>query len=85
MLGSGPYEMVEWIAQRHVIVTARPDLENVWDKVPFVRDWRYLEVPESFTRVAMMETNEAQIGQLETQRLARAVREGIQEDPPMRI
>ena len=66
MLGSGPYEMVEWIAQRHVIVTARPDLENVWEKVPFVRDWRYLEVPESFTRVAMMETNEAQIGELET-------------------
>ena len=66
MLGSGPYEMVEWIAQRHVIVTARPDLENVWEKVPFVRDWRYLEVPESFTRVAMMETNEAQIAELET-------------------
>ena len=66
MLGSGPYEMVEWIAQRHVIVTARPDLENVWEKVPFVKDWRYLEVPESFTRVAMMETNEAQIAELET-------------------
>ena len=66
MLGSGPYEMVEWIAQRHVKVTARPDIENVWEKVPFVRDWRYLAVPESFTRVALLETNGAQIAELET-------------------
>ena len=81
MLGSGPYEMVEWIAQRHVIVTARPDLENVWDKVPFVRDWRYLEVPESFTRVAMMETNEAQIGELETKDWPALIEKGFRKIP----
>ena len=65
VIGTGPFEMVEWVAQRHIVAKARPDIENIWDKVPFVENLRVLEVPEVFTRRAMLETNEAQIAAVE--------------------
>ena len=65
VIGTGPFEMVEWIAQQHVVVRARPDIENIWQKVPFVARVRWLDVPETFTRRALMETGEVQIAEIE--------------------
>ena len=65
VIGTGPFEVEDWVLGRHMITTARPDIENIWDKVPYVETVRYLEVPEAFTRRAMLETNEVQISPIE--------------------
>ena len=35
IIGSGPYQLDEWILGSHIKVTVRPDIENIWEKVRF--------------------------------------------------
>ena len=66
IIGSGPYQLDEWILGSHIKVTVRPDIDNIWEKVPFVEKWSYLNVPEEFTRIAMLETNQVQVSEIPT-------------------
>lgn len=62
VVGTGPFEMEEWTAQKGAFLVAVPDH---WRKTPFVERVRILEVPEPATRRSMLESGEAQIGGVE--------------------
>jgi ABC-type transport system substrate-binding protein len=62
VVGTGPFEMDEWTAQKGVFMHAVPDH---WRKVPYVEKVRIQEVPEPATRRAMLESGEAQIAGVE--------------------
>jgi hypothetical protein len=59
IVGTGPFEMEEWTALKGIFVKAAPG--EHWRKTPYVERIRYLEIPEASTRLAMCETGEAQI------------------------
>jgi ABC-type transport system substrate-binding protein/azurin len=57
-IGTGPFEFVEWRKNESLIVDA---VDEHWRQVPAVKRVRYLDIPESTSRVAMLEVGEAQI------------------------
>ncbi len=57
--GTGPFKFIEW-RKSEIIVTEA--VENHWRKTASVKDVNIRDIPEASTRVAMLETGEAQIG-----------------------
>ena len=57
-VGTGPFEIVEWITDDHTLLRAVPDH---WRKTAGVNEIRMVEVKEEASRVAMFQTGEAQI------------------------
>lgn len=78
VIGTGPYEMVEWTAQKGIYLKAIPEH---WRKVAWVENWRILEIPEDATRLAMMETNEAQIGEVDLKSWPDLFKKGYKQAP----
>lgn len=61
VIGSGPYEMTEWTAQKVIDLKARTEH---WSHVANVDRIKLLEIPEDSTRRAMLESGEADMGEL---------------------
>ena len=57
-IGTGPFEVVEWLDAERVTLSA---VDSHWDVVPLVDTLRFINVPESATKRAMMETGEADL------------------------
>ncbi|NWG32730.1 MAG: hypothetical protein HXY29_14745, partial [Rhodocyclaceae bacterium] len=57
--GTGPFEMTEWTAQKGMYLKARTEH---WRKVPYIERFTLLDIPESATRRAMLESGQAAIG-----------------------
>jgi len=53
IIGTGPYKVIEWLANDHVVMEAVP---NHWRRTPSVKTVRVLEVREPSSQLAMMET-----------------------------
>jgi len=58
LIGTGPLHMDRWTQHEGAFLTAVP---NHWRKTSFVEQVSILEVPESATRKAMLQTGQAQI------------------------
>ena len=61
-IGTGPFEVVSWETGKGLFTRAVP---NHWRKSANVDEVHYFEVPEGSTRLAMMETGEAHIAELD--------------------
>ena len=61
MIGTGPFQLVEWIEAERVEMDA---VTNHWRKTPYVNRVEILFVPENATRRAMLETTQAYAGNL---------------------
>ena len=53
IIGTGPYKVVEWLANDHVVMEAVP---NHWRRTASVKTVRVLEVREPSSQLAMMQT-----------------------------
>ncbi|MDP2952765.1 MAG: ABC transporter substrate-binding protein, partial [Chloroflexota bacterium] len=58
LVATGPFEAKEWKADDRVVGEAVP---NHWRKVPGFKELKVLEIPEASSRVAMLETGQAEI------------------------
>ena len=65
-VGSGPFTMGEWAPNSHGEVHAVPDH---WIEPPHIDKFRVVQVPEVTTRMAMIETGEADIASIDFARL----------------
>ena len=61
MVGTGPFEVDQWIQHSGVFLNA---VEDHWRKRPYVARANVLHITEASTRKAMLKTGQAQIGQL---------------------
>jgi len=61
VIGSGPYQITEWTAQKIIDMKAVP---THWRHVANVDRIKLLEIPEDSTRRAMLESGEADMGEL---------------------
>ena len=57
-IGTGPFEVVEWLDAERVVLRA---VESHWDRVPLIDTLRFINVPETAIKRAMMETGEADL------------------------
>jgi len=57
-VGTGPFDLLEYRKSERMILEA---VNDHWRKVPAVKTVRILDIPEASSRVAMLETGEAQI------------------------
>ncbi len=60
---SGPFEVPEWTQQKGIYLEARSDGEH-WKGMPHIQRFDMIEVPESATRRAMLESNQAQMAEI---------------------
>jgi len=60
-VGTGPYDIIEWVKDDRAVLEALP---THWDKPGQVKTLRFVEIPETATRVAMMRTGEADVATL---------------------
>ena len=61
IIGSGPFEVVEWTDAEVVDLQAVPDH---WRKTPYINRVRMLHVPEAATRRAMLENRQVQAAEI---------------------
>ena len=74
-IGTGPFQMVEYKKDTSIVAEA---VENHWRKTPAVKTVRILDIPETSSRVAMLETAEAQIaGELPFKDIVRLEKKGF--------
>ena len=57
-VGTGPYKFVRWIKDDHILLEANP---NYWKGVPKIKKVMWRPIPEATTRVAALQTQEADI------------------------
>jgi peptide/nickel transport system substrate-binding protein len=57
-VGTGPYKFVRWIKDDHILLEANP---NYWKGVPQIKKAIFRPIPEATTRVAALQTQEADI------------------------
>ena len=67
LVGTGPYEVMEWIEGDKIEAEGVVDH---WRVTPYYSRLRILEVPENATRVSMMRTGEADIAQIPVKDIA---------------
>ncbi len=65
-VGTGPFTMGDWVPNSHGEVHAVPDH---WIEPPHIGMFRVVQAPEITTRMAMMQTGEADIGSIDFARL----------------
>ena len=73
-IGTGPFKVNRWSADEAVDLEA---VTNHWRQTPGFQNVRVLEVPENSTRVAMIETGQAQIGAIPLKDISRLKEAGI--------
>lgn len=78
LVGTGPFEAREWKADEVLQAEAVP---NHWRKTPGFKTLRVLEIPEASARVAMMETGEADIGDVPLKDVGRLKEKGLESIP----
>jgi len=78
VIGTGPFELEEWTQHKGIYLKAVPDH---WRKTPFAETVKYLEIPESSTRRAMLETGEAQIAEAELKDWPALMEQGFVQAP----
>jgi peptide/nickel transport system substrate-binding protein len=57
-VGTGPYKFVRWIKDDHILLEANP---NYWKGAPKIKKVMFRPIPEATTRVAALQTQEADI------------------------
>jgi len=57
-IGTGPYKFVRWVKDDHVLLEANP---NYWRGAPKIKKVMFRPIPEATTRVAALQTQEADI------------------------
>ena len=57
-VGTGPYKFVRWVKDDHILLEANP---NYWRGAPKVKKIMFRPIPEATTRVAALQTQEADI------------------------
>lgn len=73
-VGSGPYELVEWVRDSHMLLKAN---ENWWNGAPAIEYVQFRVVPEQNARIAQIQTGEADIvAQIPVESLAMIERSG---------
>jgi len=60
-IGTGPFQVREWTRNDRAVLEAVP---NHWDKSPEIEVLRFLEVPEVASRIAFLETGEADVADI---------------------
>ena len=60
---TGPFEVPEWTQQKGIYLKARSDGTH-WKQMPHIEQFDMVEVPESATRRAMLESNQAQMADI---------------------
>ncbi len=60
---SGPFEVPEWTQQKGIYLEARSDGEH-WKQMPSIERFDMIEVPESATRRAMLESGQADMADI---------------------
>ena len=73
-VGSGPFTIGEWVPNSHGEVHAVPDH---WIEPPHVGMFRVVQAPEITTRMAMMETGDADIASIDFARLRELEGKGL--------
>ena len=73
-VGSGPFTIGEWVPNSHGVVHAVPDH---WIEPPHIGTFRVVQAPEITTRMAMMETGEADIASIDFARLRELEGKGL--------
>ena len=73
-VGSGPFTIGEWVPNSHGEVHAVPDH---WIEPPHIGMFRVVQAPEITTRMAMMETGEADIASIDFARLRELEGKGL--------
>ena len=73
-VGSGPFTIGEWVPNSHGEVHAVPDH---WIEPPHVGMFRVVQAPEITTRMAMMETGDADIASIDFARLRELESKGL--------
>ena len=73
-IGSGPFTMGEWVPNSHGEVHAVPDH---WIEPPHIGMFRVVQAPEITTRMAMMQTGDADIGSIDFGRLRELESKGL--------
>jgi ABC-type transport system substrate-binding protein len=61
IVATGPFQQVEWLRDDHAKLAA---VQNHWRKPPAIKEITFMEVPEEQSRLAMMQTGEADIAEL---------------------
>ena len=72
-VGTGPFEIVEWITDDHTLLRAVP---NHWRKTAGVNEIKIVEVKEEASRMAMFETGEAEVVEAPVQFLPQLAKKG---------
>lgn len=57
-VGTGPYKFVRWVKDDHILLEAN---QNYWRGVPKIKKVMFRPIPEATTRVAALQTQEADI------------------------
>ena len=57
-VGTGPYRFAEWVTGEHIDLVRN---DEYWGEAPEIEQIRFLAVPESSTRMALVETGEAHV------------------------
>jgi peptide/nickel transport system substrate-binding protein len=57
-VGTGPYKFVRWVKDDHILLEANP---NYWGGAPKIKKAIFRPIPEATTRVAALQTQEADI------------------------
>jgi len=57
-IGNGPYKFVRWVKDEYVLLEAN---ENYWRGAPKIKKVMFRPIPEATTRVAALQTQEADI------------------------
>jgi peptide/nickel transport system substrate-binding protein len=57
-IGTGPYKFVRWVKDDHILLEANP---NYWRGAPKIKKVMFRPIPEATTRVAALQTEEADI------------------------
>ncbi len=73
-VGTGPFTIGEWVPNSHGEVHAVPDH---WIEPPHIGMFRVVQAPEITTRMAMMQTGEADIGSIDFGRLRELESKGL--------
>ena len=74
MIGTGPFEIVEWVPDDRVVTKA---VANHWRQTASVNQITWLEVPETDTKMAMLRTGEADMGQVPLNRVGELRAQGF--------
>jgi len=74
MIGTGPFEVVEWVPDDRLVTKAVP---NHWRQTAEVSQITWVEVPETDTKMAMLRTGEADMGQVPLNRVGELRAQGF--------